>query len=212
MLRVLILGAGGHGRLIQDILRLDPAINLAGFLDPDVKLHGRTVNGVPVLGGDDLLPDLRRDGVEGAIVGLGDNHLRAVLFEKLSDMGFTLIPAIHPAAVIGSHVELGRGVVVMARAVVNVNARLGNDVVVNTGATIDHDDVLEDHSQVWPGANLAGNVTVGQYSYVGTGAAVVPGIKIGRNSLVGAGAAVVRDVPDDVVVVGVPARVIKGRI
>lgn len=211
MPRVVILGAGGYGRLVLDILHQDRAVVVEGFVDPDVRLHGRTVNGVPVLGGDDLLPDLLRDGVEGAVAAIGDNHIRAMLFRKLCDMGFAPVNAIHPRAIIGSHVELGRGVVVMARAVVNVNARLGDDVVVNTGATIDHDDVLEDHAQVWPGANLAGNVTVGAFSYVGTGAVVVPGVKIGRNSLVGAGAVVIGDLPDDVVAVGVPARVIKRR-
>lgn len=210
-MRVIILGAGGYGRLIQDILGYDRNVQLVGFLDSESKLWGQTVNGILVLGGDEMLGSLIREGVEAAIAGLGDNHKRAQLFSKLSGYGFSLINAVHPSAVIGRFVQMGRGVVVMAGAVINVNARIGDNVVVNSGATIDHDDVLEAHSQVWPGANLAGTVTVREYAYVGAGAVVIPGITIGRNSIVGAGSVVIRDVPDNVVAVGVPARVIKTR-
>lgn len=211
MTRVLILGAGGYGRLVQDALHTNPDVAVAGFLDPDRTLHGQLVNGTPVLGDDDLLPALLADGMVGVVAAVGNNHRRAELFDRIAALGFAPINVIHPRAVIGSHVRLGRGVVVLAGAVINVNSCIGDDVIINTGATVDHDNVLEDHSQIWPGASLAGNVTVRAYAYVGTKAAVIPGITIGRNSIVGAGAAVIADVPDNVVAVGVPARVIKTR-
>ena len=209
MPKTVILGVGGYGRLLQDILRFDSNVELVGFLDSDKRLHGRIVNDLQVLGDDSVLGQLRQNGVEAAMVAIGDNQVRARIFQSLDALGFSLIGAIHPTAVIGRYVEIGRGVVIMAQAVVNVNARLGDNVVINSAATVDHDNVLMNHCHIWPGAHLAGNVTVGEYSYVGTGASVIPGITIGRNTLVGAGAAVIEDLPDNVVAYGVPARVRK---
>ena len=207
MPKTVILGVGGYGRLVQDILRCDPNVQLVGFVDPDKSLHGQWVNGLQVLGDDSSLSELRHSGVEAAVAAIGDNHIRQRLFTALDALGFSLIGAAHPSAAIGRYVQTGRGVVIMAQAAVNVNARLGDNVVINTGASVDHDCVLMSHCHIWPGAHLAGNVTVGEYSYVGTGASVIPGITIGRNTLIGAGAAVVEDVPDNVVAFGVPARV-----
>lgn len=209
--RVVILGAGGYGRLVHDLLVQRGDTSVEGFVDPDAALHGRLVNGVPVLGGEELLPELLGRGVTAAVAALGDNRLRAGLFAKLDRFGFDLPSAVHPRASVATYVRMGRGVVILAGAVINVNARLDDGVVVNAGATVDHDCWLQQHCQVWPGAHLAGNVTVGEYSYVGAGAAVIPKVYIGCNTLVGAGAAVVRDLPDNVVAVGVPARVLKAR-
>lgn len=210
-LRAIILGAGGYGRLVQDLLAQRGDVVLEGFIDPNPSLHRRIVNGAPVLGADELLPGLRARGVGAAVAAVGDNVLRARLFAKLDALGFELINAVHPRATVAGFVGMGRGVVVLAGAVVNANARLDDDVVVNACASVDHDTWLQAHSHVWPGAHLAGNVIVEEYAYVGTGAAVIPGVRIGRNTMVGAGAAVVRDLPPNAIAVGVPARVIRSR-
>jgi sugar O-acyltransferase (sialic acid O-acetyltransferase NeuD family) len=162
-----------------------------------------------VLGPDELLPRLFEDGIRQVFIGVGstgESSLRRNLFEKAQYLGFVVIPCIHPGAVISPSATFGEGPNVLAGAVVNSAARIGANVIVNTGAIVEQDCLLQDHSHVAPGARLGSAVTVGEGAHVGIGSCVRPGIRIGRNSIVGAGAAVVSDVPDDTIVVGVPAR------
>ncbi len=202
---VLIFGAGGHGKVVLDILR-NAAVEVAGFLDEDVRKEGATLGGLKILGGWDYL-----DSHPGSTValGIGNNRVRARLAAELTGAGHLLTPAIHRRAIVCDDVLIGPGAVVMPGAVVNTGSTIETGCVVNTGATVDHDCRLAEFSQVWPGAHLAGAVTVGAGSYVGTGAAVIPNVTIGSNVMIGAGAAVVNDLPDDAVAVGVPARIIR---
>jgi sugar O-acyltransferase (sialic acid O-acetyltransferase NeuD family) len=146
-----------------------------------------------------------------AVVGVGDNITRALLFKRLLDVGLIPFNVIHPSAIIAKRVQIGRGVVILAGAVVNTGSKIGDNVCINTAASVDHDNVLEESTHIYPGAHLAGGVKVKRYSYVGTGAAVNPYLTIGENVIIGSGAVVCEDIPDNVVAVGVPARVIKRR-
>ena len=96
----------------------------------------------------------------------------------------------------------------MAGVVVNPGARIGSNVVLNTACSVDHDCVVADHAQLCPGVHLGGNVTVGELAMVGTGVSVIPGVRIGSGCTIGAGAVVTRDIPDNSLAVGVPARVV----
>lgn len=203
--KVVIFGAGGHGKVILDIL-LESRINVAGFIDDNPASHGTKILGYPVLGG---WPYLVKNKKLGLVVGIGNNKIRRKIFEKAVRERITVVNAVHPKAVVSRFTKLGEGVVIMAGAVINPGAVLENGVVVNTGASVDHDCHLEEFSHIWPGANLAGTVRVGADAYVGTGASVIQNITIGKNAIVGAGAAVVRNVPEHVIVVGVPAVEIK---
>ncbi|MFC1478506.1 acetyltransferase [Candidatus Margulisiibacteriota bacterium] len=205
MKKVLIYGSGGHGKVVLDILLSAGEKDIAGFVDDSPGKAGQEINGYPVLGTLSQITD-NKDNYQVAL-GIGDNKIREKTYLKARDLGFEVVQAVHPTAVVSQNVEMGEGVVVMPGAVVNANTVLGNGVVVNTGATVDHDCNLEQFSQVWPGANLAGTVHLGEYSYVGTGAAIIQSINIGKNVIVGAGAVVISDIPDNVTAVGMPAKV-----
>jgi len=210
MIRVLILGAGGHAQVVADILlRAHQAgANLCpvGFLDDHSMLIGKTIMGLPVLGAIGQLDELDHDAV---IVALGDNRTRARLFESVRAKGEKIVNAIHPAAVVAPDVRLGRGVVICAGVVVNTGTVIGDDVILNTGCTVDHHNHIGDHAHIAPGVHVGGNVTIGEGSLVGIGAVVIPERTVGAWSVIGAGSVVIRDIPAYARAVGVPARVIK---
>lgn len=214
MERVVGLGAGGHAKVVIDILRL-MGLEPAALLDSKASLWGATILGVPVIGGDDLLPSLRSEGITRAFVGVGgagDTGPRRRLYLLLCELGFDVVSAVHPAAVVSRAASIGRGATLMAGSIVNAGATLGDNVIVNSGAIVEHDCAIADHVHIATGARLAGTVWVGECSHIGLGASVRESKHIGQNVIVGAGAAVVADVPDNVVVVGVPARVMSPRI
>jgi sugar O-acyltransferase (sialic acid O-acetyltransferase NeuD family) len=203
--KVLIYGAGGHGKVVLDIL-LECGMNVLGFLDDDKNKIGQSINGFKIFGDRLFLAGNRKVNIA---LGIGDNKIREAVYRKVNAMRLPIISAIHPCAIISMNTQIGEGVVIMPGVVINTGTVLENGVVVNTGATIDHDCHLGRFCQIWPGAHLAGTVKVGQFSYIGTGVSVIQNINIGKNAVIGAGAAVISKIPDNVTVVGVPARVIK---
>ena len=209
-MNIVIVGAGGHGKVVLDILRRDPDVKVIGFVDDDKTSHGKIIDGIPVLGGLSSLPELiPLYKMDGATIAIGDNIVRARLFDKMKELGLKPQRAIHPDALIARDVEIGEGVVIAAGVAISVGTRIGNNVIINTGVVIDHDNIIEDHTHISPGVNLAGRVTVGKYTQVGLGATVVEDLTIGGNTTIGAGAVVLSDVPANATAVGVPARVIK---
>lgn len=206
--RFLVLGAGGHGRVVVDLIQACGG-RVVGFVDRDRTKVGQRVDGIPVaLDEESLLGRLRTgdlpDGAEALALGIGSNAARAAKLGMLPPSRFPVL--VHPMAAVSPSSRMGPGTVVLATAVVNPSARLGSGVIVNSGAIVEHDCVLGDAVHVSPGAVLAGGVQVGARSWVGAGATVIEGVRVGEGAIVGAGAAVVRDVPDGTTVVGVPAR------
>ncbi len=201
---VVILGAGGHAKVVIELMRAQGRA-IAGLTDADPS--PRVVLGVPVLGDDRALPDLRAEGVGHAFVAIGDNAARQAAARTAVELGFILVNAVSPAAAISPSARLGHGVAVMAGAVINAEAFIGDLAIVNSGAVVDHDCHLEPGCHVGPGAALAGGVRLGAGVLIGVGASVTPGCAIGARTIVGAGACVVGDLPADVVAIGVPARV-----
>jgi sugar O-acyltransferase (sialic acid O-acetyltransferase NeuD family) len=214
MTKIIGLGAGGHARVVLDIVRSMGAFEIVGLVDRDPALTGKAIDGAVVIGTEELLPEFLAKGIRHFFIGVGgvgDNAVRAQLFARVCGLGFTPVRAIHPRAVIAASATIGEGSVVMAGAIVNPGAVVGVDTIVNTGAILDHDCQIGDHVHIAPGVTLSGNVSVGAYSHVGTGASVKQGVTIGSNTVVGAGAVVVRDLPDNVTAVGIPASVIGNR-
>lgn len=208
--RIIILGAGGHARVIADIV-IRQRRPLIGFMDDRVR---GPVNGFPCLGpiSDlDAVVSSLGEGHVSLVVGIGDNHTRYRVVERVSpivvkhQMTFTTV--IDPSAIISAHAQLGPGTVVMPNAVVNSGARVGSHTIINTAATVDHDCIIEDFVHLSPGVHLAGNVTVQCGAHLGIGAVAIPGVRIGSWTVVGAGSVVVREIPDRVVAYGVPAEV-----
>jgi UDP-perosamine 4-acetyltransferase len=183
--------------------------DVVGLLDPhptDVE-----VLGVPVLGGDELLPGLLRQGVAAAVVAIGANLRRQQIGQSLLATGFALPFVAHPSAIISPSATIAQGTVVMARAVVGTLANIGELALINTGAIVEHDNHIGQAAHIAPGVVLAGRVRVGQRALVGVGSAVRPGTSIGDDSIVGAGSTVVADVPSGAIVVGTPARILPSR-
>ncbi len=207
MKRVIILGAGGHGQVVADILLAMNAgeANLAilGFVDDDDRLRGQKLLGLPVLGPVNSLPEHSPDAV---VVAVGDNAARARLASRITDGGLRLFSAIHPRSVLGTDVEIGAGSMVCAGVVVNTGVRLGAGVILNTGCTVDHHGKISPFCHIAPGTHLGGEVILGNGTLIGLGAMVLPRVRIGAQVVVGAGAVVTADVPDGCTVVGMPAR------
>ena len=206
------LGAGGHAKVLIEALRERDEWVLVGLLDSNPKLAHQSLLGVPVLGGDDLMPQLFSQGVSHFFVGVGSasgTSDRQRLFHLAVSHALQAVSIVHPRAWVSPSAEISRGTCILAGAIVNADARVGENVILNSAAVVEHDCHISAHAHVATGACLAGGVFVGEGSHIGVGAVVRQGIRIGRNSVVGAGAVVVADVPDNVVVAGVPARILR---
>jgi sugar O-acyltransferase (sialic acid O-acetyltransferase NeuD family) len=209
-MRVIIVGAGGHGQVVADILRRmqerDARVQPLGFVDDDASLAGRVIAGLPVLG---ICDDLCRLGHDYVTVAIGDNAIRMQVCMRLTDRGEHFACARHPSAVVAPDVQVGIGTVICAGAVVGTQAVIGAHVILNTGSTVDHHNRISDYAHIAPGAHLGGTVSIANGAFIGIGANVMPGCSVGAWSIAGAGAAVIADIPACAVAVGVPARVIR---
>lgn len=209
---VIGLGSGGHAKVMIETLRLAGEHRCVGLLDLDERRWGQSVLGVPVLGGEEKLPELHAQGIRHGFVGIGavtDPRRRRRAYDQLRQAGFEVVSAIHPRAVLSASARVGQGAAILANAVVHTEAVLGINVLVNTGAIVEHDCVIGDHVHIAPGALLSGGVQVGEETLIGVGASVREGMRLGRQVIVGAGAGVVSHVVDGMIVVGLPARVLR---
>lgn len=208
--RIFIFGASGHAKVVIDIVERQGLYEIAFIVDDDLSLKGQVFFGYPVIGGrDELL--MSANGPSKAIVAIGGNAARRKVSSWLAGKGIDKVAAVHPAAQVGRGVKIGRGTVVMAGACINPDTVVGEDVIVNTRASIDHDCLIGDGSHLAPGSTLCGAVVVGDGSFICAGATIIPNLNLGGNVLVGAGSTVIKDVPDNVTVVGIPAKIIQQR-
>ncbi|MBN2557803.1 MAG: acetyltransferase [Clostridia bacterium] len=204
--RLLILGAGGHGRVVADCAYETGYYREIAFLDDEMK--GKSILGHDVVGGfNDFME--ASSGFDELFVAIGKDTLRVEWMERIAGAGYRIAVLVHPGAWVSRHAIIDFGSVVLAGAVVNSNAKLGTGVIINTNAVVEHDCVIGKGVHVSPGAIIAGNAVIGEYTWVCMGAKVSNDIKIGRNSVIAAGAVVTGDVGDYVMVAGIPAGIKK---
>jgi len=192
---LLILGAGGHAKVVAETALASGYASRVTFLDD--RTHTPLVQA--------LEPHIREQ-FPAAVVAIGHTATRLHWLEQLSALGYALPVLIHPTAWVSPSASLGPGSLVFAQAALQAQASIGMGVILNTGCSVDHDVCLADGVHVCPGARLAGEVTVGARSWIGIGACVIQQVRIGADVTIGAGAAVVHDLPDGITAVGIPAR------
>ena len=205
---IVIVGAGGHAKVVADIILLEGRFELAGATDASPRGKAARACGLRVLGTDAVLKKLFSRGIRHATVGLGsikDTGPRRRLREKLTALGFILPPLVHPSAVVARSVRLWPGAQVMAGVLINPGAVLGSNCVLNTGAVVEHDTTIGRDAFIGPGARIGGAVHVGEGAFIGIGAVLIQGVRVGARAVVGAGAVVLRDVPAGRTACGVPA-------
>lgn len=199
--RLVIIGAGGHGKVIADIALKNGYVNIC-FVDDNATGY---VMGFPIIGTSIEIERLN-DGNTDFVIGIGNNATRKLIAEKY-DVNFVTL--VHPSAQIGVNVSIGKGTVVMAGAVINVCSTVGEHCIINTGAIVEHDNVIEDYVHISPKSALGGTVRVGALSHIGIGATVKNNTDICGGCVIGAGAVVIRNITEGGIYVGVPAKKIK---
>jgi len=207
--RIVIFGAGGHARSVIAALHAQGRWRIAGLLEEAGGAAAKTVLGHEVLGDRTRLPALRQAGVARAFVAIGDNHARGRIAAVLTDAGFSLVSVIHPTAVCTLNASIAAGAFVHALALVGPECEVGRNAIVQPFVSLGHESRIGDCVQFAPGVHVGGRTRIGDYCFLGPGAVVFPGITLGRNVAVGANSVVNKDVADDMVVVGNPARLLR---
>jgi sugar O-acyltransferase (sialic acid O-acetyltransferase NeuD family) len=214
MKKVVIIGSGGFGREVLDIIdacnRLENPYEPLGFIvDAQYGTPGTIINDKPILGGFDWLEKHAKDVY--VTCGVGPPHLRFQLIQRATALNSRFINLIHPSAILTRWVTIGEGVVIAAGCILTNQIRIGNHVHLNLDCTIGHDAVLQDFVTLAPGVHVSGNDTLETGCYIGTGANIIEKLHVGNWSIVGAGSTIVKDVLANTTVVGIPGKVIKER-
>lgn len=203
--RLLIIGAGGHGKVIADIAMNMNKWNSISFLDDNEMIEN--CMGLNVV--DKSANASKYINEADFFVAIGNNIIRETIQIRLETEGASIATIIHPNAIIGRDVVLGLGTVVMAGVVINCSTNIGKGCIINTRASLDHDVEIDEYVHISPGTTLAGGVMVSRYSWLGIGSVVSNNISITSNCTIGAGAVVVKDLLESGIYVGVPARRIR---
>lgn len=193
--QIYIYGASGHGLVVADIAKACGYTDII-FIDDGIN---------------DFLTfeDIKKNTNVPIAFGIGDNHTRKKLFEKVINHHFEIVSLVYPNVIISSNVYIGRGTVIMPNVVINAHSKIGHGVILNSSSVIEHENIIGDFTHVSPNASLAGNVTIQDMVHVGIGSTIIQGITIGKNSILGAGSIVVRDIADNLLCYGNPCKVIR---
>lgn len=202
--KVIIIGAGGHGKVIADIVIKNKDI-VIGFLDDSFEKGTAIISNYKVLGKISDCNQLNTEEVH-FIIAIGNNEIRKNIAEKYNLKYYT---AIHPTATIGMNVKIKNGTTIMANACINSNTSIGNHAIINTGAIIEHDNVIGDYTHISPNATLCGTVEIGTLTHIGASATIINNKKITHSCIIGAGTVVVNDINESGTYVGCPAKKIK---
>ncbi|MBN4049726.1 acetyltransferase [Bacteroidales bacterium AH-315-N07] len=205
-MKAYILGASAQGRVVLGILKAQYPGREIEFIDDNQKLWGSKINETNVAGGFDHL--LKQDTSQfELIIALGHPFIRKKIADRAVDNCITLLNAIHPSSVIAETAEIGQGNTICAGSVINANAKICDNVVINTSTIVEHDCFIKDYVSLSSGAILGGRVMINEFAFISSGANVCKNLTVGKSSVVGAGCVVIHDVPDNVLVIGVPGKI-----
>jgi sugar O-acyltransferase (sialic acid O-acetyltransferase NeuD family) len=213
MENIILIGAGSHARYCVDIIEKENKYKIIGFTDP-YKPIGEKVCDYPVLGRqEDIIELSEKYNIQGGVITIGDNWIRKLVYDIIIGQmpDFMFVNAIHPSTIIGRNVFFGVGIVIMAGCIINPGSHVGNFCFFATGAQLEHDGYMDDYSSLSAGSITGGNVRIGKFTAITLGVTILDRIKIGDHSVIGSGSLVLKDVPDNVVAYGSPAKVIRSR-
>jgi len=206
MKKIVMIGAGGFGREVLSIIRDSKRYTVDCFIDRDKTLHGKMIDGVPVIGDDSKLKTINRDrGLRACFVAAGDRYLRKSLYDLAKDNGLECVTIIHSSAYVPENVHIGEGSVIYPNSSVYPGVTIGKGCLVNSNVTIGHDSEIGNFVNINPGANLAGKIKVGDLSFLGIGCAIMENIEIGGGAIIGGQSFVNRHVAARKTCFGVPA-------
>lgn len=207
-MNIVLIGRGGHSKVVEDIIRSKEEYNIVAYLD-DRFSNFDSINGkyVGPLSAINKVSSFFYD--ISFVITIGNNLIRKRVSQLLGLSNQDYATLIHSTAVVSPSAKIGHGTVVMASAVINADAQIGDHVIINTGAVVEHDNVVGDYAHLSPGAVLTGNVSIGEGSHVGAGGVIIPNVKMREWSILGAGSTAIKDIPAYSTAVGVPAKVIK---
>lgn len=203
MKKLAIIGAGGHSKVVAEIAELTGWTNIAFYDDrwPDETHNGS----YKILGTfNDYCKNC--NDYDGVVIAIGNNSIRAKIYSALINLNVPLALLIHPRATVSSNAKVGLGTVIMANAVINADVFIGCNCIINTSSVIEHDCEIDNHVHICPNVALAGSVKIHEKSWIGISSTIIQQVVIGREVFVGAGSTVIRDVPDNLKVVGTPAK------
>jgi sugar O-acyltransferase (sialic acid O-acetyltransferase NeuD family) len=209
---IVIVGAGGFGREVLEIFkdqnRIKKRWNIVGFVDDDKKLHGKMVNGYPVLGDLDWLKEHNKENLS-CVCAIGMPETRKKVVAELQKIDVKFSNAIHSSVLMSEFVELGDDVIICAGSILTVNIKIGDHVHIDTNCTVAHDVVIGSYCRLSPGVRVNGRDRLGEGVFVGSGATLVQEISVGNWSTIGAGAVVTEDIAENVVAAGIPAKEVR---
>lgn len=215
MEKIVLVGAGGHCKVIIDIIKSASKYDIVGVTDKTYTLgEEKFVLDIPIIGDDSILTELNNNGVRNAFVCIGalqNIEVRHKIYNNLKAIGFNIPVLIHKDAMVSPYANIAEGTCVMPGAIVNPGTFIEENCIVNTGAVIEHDCKVQRNTHISPKACIAGGVNVGYNTHVGMGSSIIQAIHIGNNVIIGAGAVVIENIVDNVIAVGIPAKIIKRR-
>ena len=206
MKKIVIVGDGGHSKVIQDIVLMSSGLKLAAILDD--RYEKVTIQNDVSYGPIRYAMKLSLEADTLFIIGIGNNESRSRVVHKLGLPKERYITLIHESAIVSPKATIGNGTVVMARSVVQADSTIGSHAILNTGSIVEHDNVIGDYAHISPGSTLTGNVRIGEGTHIGAGTVIIPSCTVGNWCIIGAGSTVTREIFDGQKAYGTPARVV----